>query len=752
MASPLVSVVLAARDAEATVGEAVDCVLAQSVRDLELIVVDDGSVDPTGEMLAGVQDARLQVLRNEAPLGLAGALNVGLDAAGGAYVARMDADDLALPHWLEAVLARIRAEPRVAVVGTGMIDLDAGGELGVVHRMPIGIRGVRWACLFSSPFFHSTVLVDRAVLERERLRYDTSFGESEDYDLWARLLSVSEGDNVEDALVLYRKHEAQASARRAPLQRECQRRVALRQIGALVPGLDRSRAELAWLVGAGLPVPAGAAGDAAHGLTELAEAFDRRHGGRDGRRAAAWSLARSPVTAGERTTLLRAALRLDPALPFQGAARLRRRRAAGAERAGARAWLGARRDAPVKLTLVIPEPTPFRTEMLDRVARRRELDLTVLYAGSSVQRRTWTIEPRHRAVFLEGRRVPGLYRALRHEYPVSLHVFRALAASTPEVVVVSGWSTFASQAAAVWCRRRRVPYVLLVESNERDARPGWRRAVKEAVVPPMVRGAAEVLVVGRLARESMLARGVAPERISLFADTVDVDQFGAEADRLRQHRDDLRADAGLAPDDVVVLSIARLAPEKGLDTLVRAVAAAADPRLVLVLAGSGAERERLDALAAELGLRLVFLPDVPWARIVERFAIADVFALLSRHEPWGVVVNEAAACGLPLVVSDRVGAAFDLVEDGRNGWIVPADDPAAAGEAIRTLATDPERRRAAGDASRELMREWDYEPSIQNLVRVARRVAGRSVDRIQNRSAGPSASSSAGHSAADPGK
>ena len=203
----------------------------------------------------------------------------------------------------------------------------------------------------------------------------------------------------------------------------------------------------------------------------------------------------------------------------------------------------------------------------------------------------------------------------------------------PEVVVVSGWSTFASQAATAWCRLHHVPYVLLVESNERDPRPGWRRAVKAVVVPPIVRGAAEVLVVGRLARESMLRGASSPSGSRCSLDTVDAAEFGAEADRLRTHRDDLRADAGLAPEDVAVLSIARLAPEKAPDTLVRAVAAAADPRLVLVLAGSGSERGRLDALAAELGVRLVFLPDIPRGRIVERFAIADVFALLSRHEP-----------------------------------------------------------------------------------------------------------------------
>jgi glycosyltransferase involved in cell wall biosynthesis len=375
--------------------------------------------------------------------------------------------------------------------------------------------------------------------------------------------------------------------------------------------------------------------------------------------------------------------------------------------------------------MVIPEPTPFRTVMFDRIARRPEIDLTALYASGSVQRRTWTVEPEHHAVFLEGRRIPGVYRALRHEYPVSLDVFGELRAARPDVVVVSGWSTFASQAAATWCKRHDVPYVLLVESNERDARAGWRRAVKGAVVPRIAHGAAEVLVVGTLAREAMLGRGIDPELISLFADTIDVEQFGRETDRLAARRDELRAEMGLGPDDVAVLSVARLAPEKGLDTLVRAVAVAGDPRIVLVLAGSGAERDRLETLARELGVRLAVLPDIPWERIVERFTIADVFALLSRHEPWGVVVNEAAACGLPLVLSDRVGAAFDLLDPDRNGALVAVDDHVAAGEAIRELAADPERRRAAGRASREIVASWGYEPSIENLVRVVRRVAGR---------------------------
>lgn len=724
MSPPLVSVVLAARDARATIGHAVASVLGQTLRELELVVVDDGSVDGTGELLAGVDDSRLRVVRNEEALGLAGALNVGIGESRGRYIARLDADDVARPPWLERLAARMGSAPAAAVVGTGAIDFGDDGRVGRVHRMPSGARAVRWAALFSSPFLHPTVMVDREVLDAHGLRYDTSFGESEDYDLWSRLLAFADGDNLHDPLVLYRRHPAQASTRRADVQRACQRRVALGQIRELVPGMGEERAELAWLVGSGRGLPPGSAADAAAALGELVDAFERRHGGSEARRSAAWALASS--RGDDRATLTRAALSFDRLLPLQAASRWSRRRSSGDERDAAATWLRhGLGTAPVPVAFVLPEPTPYRNPMLDLLAAREEIDLTAIYAGGSVQRREWELESSHPSVVLEGRRLPGAHRVLRHDYPVTPGVLGALRAAQPGVVVVSGWSTFASQAAIAWCRLRRVPYVLLVESNDRDERPGWRRAVKGAVVPAVVRGAAHVLVVGTLARESMLARGADPGRIDVFADTIDVAAFGERADALAPRREELRREAGLGPDDVAVLCVARLSPEKGLDTLVRAVAAAGDPRLVLVLAGGGPERKRLQALARDTGVRLVLLPHTPWERISEVYAVADVFALLSTHEPWGVVVNEAAAAGLPLVLSDRVGAAHDLLEDGRNGILLPAGDAAAAGDAIRALAADPDRRRAMGAASLDVVRGWGYEPSVMTLIEVARRVIGR---------------------------
>jgi glycosyltransferase involved in cell wall biosynthesis len=281
-------------------------------------------------------------------------------------------------------------------------------------------------------------------------------------------------------------------------------------------------------------------------------------------------------------------------------------------------------------------------------------------------------------------------------------------------VVVSGWSTFASQAAIAWCRAHGVPYVLLVESHDLEPRSAWRRAIKGAVVPRLLHAAASVLVVGSAARESVVARGATSVRV--FANTIDVASWTTRAQQLVRRRPD---------DDVVVLSVARLAPEKGIDDLIRAVTEADDSRLRLVIAGDGPRREALVELAAGLGVRLTILGHLAEGELAQTYVDADVFALLSHHEPWGVAVNEAAASGLPLLLSDRVGAAADLLVDGRNGFLVAAGEVHEAARALRRLAAEPELRQELGTRSRELVRDWGYEPSVDNFVAAVREATSR---------------------------
>jgi glycosyltransferase involved in cell wall biosynthesis len=480
--------------------------------------------------------------------------------------------------------------------------------------------------------------------------------------------------------VAKRVHAAQASLRRSELQQSFQRRVALREIARLAPGFDEKQAELAWGLGSGRVTPTREAGNA---LLELLAAFERKHGrDRQVREAAGRALVRGRL--------------------FRDAAKL----------------IGGSRGRPsgdvLRVAVVSPEPTPYRAPLFDRIAAQAGIDLTVIYAARSVARRAWSVEPAHRHILLRGIDLPGAKRFLRHQYPVTPGIARALRTAQPDVVVVSGWSTFASQRAIAWCCVRGVPYILLVESHDLGPRAAWRRALKGAVVPHLLRGAASVLVVGSAARESVVARGATSVR--LFANTIDVAGWTTRAQQLERHR---------ADDDVLVLSVARLVPEKGIDDLIRAAAEAGDPRLRLVVAGDGPEREALVELAAELGVHLTIPGHLAEAELARMYVDADVFALLSRHEPWGVAVNEAAASGLPLLLSDRVGAASDLLADGHNGFLVPAGDVHGAAAALNRLAADPALRHELGAHSRELVRDWGYEPSIDDFVAAVREATSR---------------------------
>ena len=369
---------------------------------------------------------------------------------------------------------------------------------------------------------------------------------------------------------------------------------------------------------------------------------------------------------------------------------------------------------PVKCVGFFPEPTPYRAPLFDRLAARSDLDLSVVYTARTVARRTWKVELQHPAVFLRGVAVPGMRRLLRHDYPITPGVWRLLDARSPDIVVVSGWSTYASQAAMLWCRRRRVPYLVVVESHDRDPRARWRRALKWAVVPRLLAGAAGALVTGTLARDSMMRAGVAPERIWLFANTVDTKALAAKASALRSRRPELREKLEIPDNAVAALSVCRLVPEKALEVFLRASAEV--DHVHPVLAGDGPEREALQACAAELGIGTTFAGDVEWERVVELYVAADVFVLVSRHEPWGVVVNEAAACGLPLLLSEHVGAAADLLEPGANGFLVPADDVEATAGALRRLASDPTLRARLGKRAGEIAEAWGYEASIAGFM------------------------------------
>jgi glycosyltransferase involved in cell wall biosynthesis len=377
----------------------------------------------------------------------------------------------------------------------------------------------------------------------------------------------------------------------------------------------------------------------------------------------------------------------------------------------------------IRVGYIAGEPTPYRVPHLRLLADVDDIDLTVIYAAPTVQRRTWTLDAGD-AVVLHGPRLPATF-VLHHDYPLTPQIWRLLEREQFDCLVIGGWSLMATQLAIVWVRTRRVPYLLVSENHELEPRPAWVRAVKSLVLRHVIPQAAGHLVTGRLSRAHQVAYGARPDRIALWPNTIDVAALARRADHLHARRDELRRKFGVADGAVCVLQVARLIPQKAPEVLLEAVSRAGDlatTPLHVLLVGDGELKESLRIAAERLALPLTLTGTLDGNDLVGAYAAADVFALLSRREPWGVVVNEAMACGLPLVLTDRVGAAADLLVPDENGALVPAEDVEAASRAIAMLADDPELRRSFGARSRELVASWGYEGSVEAVAELVRRV------------------------------
>jgi glycosyltransferase involved in cell wall biosynthesis len=231
-ADAIVSVVLPVRDGAAYLGAAVESVLFQTLRELELIVVDDGSTDETAAIVAGYADDRIRVLRQE-PLGLVAALNRGLTASSGRYLARMDADDVSLPERLERQVAFLDQNPKVALVVPGVELIDAHGRSTGTLVLPPSDAALRRRLLLRNAFTHGAAAMRRDALESAG-GYTDDYGSNEDYDLWRRLARDWRLAAIPEVLYRYRIHPEAVTrtdpdrvARREALRRELWREQAL---------------------------------------------------------------------------------------------------------------------------------------------------------------------------------------------------------------------------------------------------------------------------------------------------------------------------------------------------------------------------------------------------------------------------------------------------------------------------------------------------------------------------------------------
>jgi glycosyltransferase involved in cell wall biosynthesis len=222
--SPLVSVVLPCYEAEESLPAALASLLVQTYASLEILALNDGSADATPRILAehAARDGRVRVLRNAGNLGVIRTLNRGVAEARGEFVARMDADDVAMPTRIERQVELLRRRPDVGVVGTGIEPVDrVGRRLRPRPVLCTGPGGARFVALFATPVMHPTITARAEPMRAHPYGGPPESLHTEDYEMFARMLDAGVGfANVEEPLMRVRSDPTSVSARFERIQVE----------------------------------------------------------------------------------------------------------------------------------------------------------------------------------------------------------------------------------------------------------------------------------------------------------------------------------------------------------------------------------------------------------------------------------------------------------------------------------------------------------------------------------------------------
>lgn len=316
---------------------------------------------------------------------------------------------------------------------------------------------------------------------------------------------------------------------------------------------------------------------------------------------------------------------------------------------------------------------------------------------------------------------PGLKRSDMTPAILRPLLFQTLDEIAPAVVCVNGWSLPGAIQTLAWCARRKVPAVVMSESTASDSPRSWW---KEAIKMRLLSHVSAMLVGGRLHAEYALQLAVPAARVFQGYDAVDNSHFEHGADAARRNATALRTRMELP--DRYFLACCRFEAKKNLARLLQAYSLyrtkAGAEAWTLVLAGDGVERPTLEALAHSLGIEAAvrFIGARTYDELPAIYGLASAFVHASTTEQWGLVVNEAASAGLPLLVSERCGCAPELVRPGVTGLLFDPYDIAAISMAMIAIASPDTDLNVIGNAARLAAREWSPQRFANGLAQAVR--------------------------------
>ena len=308
-----------------------------------------------------------------------------------------------------------------------------------------------------------------------------------------------------------------------------------------------------------------------------------------------------------------------------------------------------------------------------------------------------------------------------HRRDIQARLVPTLEAIAPDAIAVNGWAVAEARAAIDWCDGgRRAAAIIMSETKADDAPRVWW---KELIKRHMLKKCSAALVGGAVQADYLVSLGMPRDRIEFGYDVVDNDYFAQGAAAARADAMRLRARLGLP--ERYFFACVRFIKRKNIDNLLRAYAVyrrqSPSAPWGLVIAGSGEEKSSYDALVRDLSIEGVAWPGfIQYGALPLYYGLAGAFVHPAYAEPWGLVVNEALASGLPVIVSRTVGARYELVSDGQNGFSFDPSAPDQLADRLLEISQlDSDRLTAMRAGAFATAAKWTPERFGRGLMAIA---------------------------------
>lgn len=402
------------------------------------------------------------------------------------------------------------------------------------------------------------------------------------------------------------------------------------------------------------------------------------------------------------------------------------------------AVMGARRERPLRLAIIATHPIQYHAPWFQQLAQQAQLELRVFYAHmptAEEQGIGFGVKFRWDIPLLEGYDWEVLPHASNHSplrgfFAVRVQNIRApLQVFAPDVVILTGWNAWPLVQALWACKRLNIPCGVRGESNALKPRPWWVRLAHRALLPRYD----FFLAIGRANRNFYRQNGVAASRIFDCPYFIDNDRFRRQAETLIPERSAIRM-AWKIPEHAVCYGyVGKLQLKKRITDLLQAfrLACQVNNNIHLLVVGTGELLAEAQAFAETWRLPVTFVGFLNQTEITRAYVAADCLVLPSDYgETWGLVVNEAMACGLAAIVSDRVGCGPDLIEEGVTGAVFPFGDADVLAGRLLDLAQDLRRLQAMGQRAQErVLQDYSVDKAVAGTVAAVQWLGGKGWDR-----------------------